>query len=142
MTDSNTSNGGSPVITPTKTDTVIPLPMDRDSIRSRILKRRVQLKATVEFFGDQIELRQPTLDDILRLREAADENAAIIQTLVDYAYIPGTDIKLFEPGDSAALRQQPFGEDFVRVTEALQGLTKLDFKQGEGNLKGTQSASP
>lgn len=135
-----------PVPTPPPIATAPPaLPMDRDSIRARILKRRVSTREVIDFFGDKIEMRQPTLADILKIRAASedgDQNAAVINTLVEYAYIPGTETKIFEIGDAEALLQQPFGDDFVRVTEALGRLTSINFDRGGANSSVTPSASP
>jgi hypothetical protein len=111
----------------------------RDELRQRILASRKPKSELVSFFGDSIELRQPTLHDILKIRQASEDerNAAIINTLVDYAYVPGTDEKLFEEADADAFLAMPFGADFQRVTEVLSKLTDIDFKASDATSKPT-----
>jgi hypothetical protein len=81
----------------------------------------------VEFFGAQIELRQASFGDIIRMREGDDREAAVIHNLINYAYIPGTDEKVFEEGDAESFKEMPFGADFIRVSQAVEELTEVNF---------------
>lgn len=99
----------------------------RDELRAKLLATKRPKTIPVEFFGEKIELRQPTLGDILKARDNEDRTAAVVNILVSYAYIPGTDEKIFESGDSESLLAMPFGGDFIEVTKALETLTAVNF---------------
>lgn len=108
----------------------------RDELRAKLLATKRPKTIPVEFFGEKIELRQPTLGDILRARDNTDTKSAVVDILVSYAYIPGTDEKIFESGDGDALLEMPFGGDFIAVTKALETLTAVNF------LAAGQSSAP
>ena len=99
----------------------------RDSLRAKVFTEHKVKTVSVEFFGATIELRQPTMEDIVKAQANPDREAIIVRTLVDYAYVPGTDEKVFELGDAASLMKMPFGIDFLRVSKALEGLTEVNF---------------
>ncbi len=106
----------------------------RDTIRGKIFASKEFSKRTVEFFGEKIELRQPSLGLILQVQDEEDRKSAVIDTLIKYAYVPETDEKVFEDGDEASLLALPFGPDFIRVSNALEELTQVNFLD-----KGTSS---
>ena len=63
--------------------------LTRDEIRAAIFggeKSKIQ-KRIIPFFGADIELRQPTLGSILLAQKNEDREAAVIDTLVENAYI-------------------------------------------------------
>lgn len=100
----------------------------RDELRAKIFGNTNERNVIpVTFFGADIELRQPALEDILRAQQIENREAAIIQTLVDYAYVPGTEEKAFEDGDAESFKKMPFGADFLRVSKALETLTEVNF---------------
>lgn len=99
----------------------------RDSVRAEIFKTRTIKKVEIEFFGAQIEIRQMRLQDILQANDNPDRESAIIESLIKYAYVPGTDERVFEEGDAEAFKNMPFGADFIRVSKALEELTEVNF---------------
>lgn len=99
----------------------------RNDIRAKIFAKREIKKKVIQFFGSEIELRQPTLGDIINARENEDRQAAVIETLVKYAYVPGTDERVFEDADAEAFANMPFGADFLRASKALEELTEVNF---------------
>jgi hypothetical protein len=103
--------------------------MSRDSLREQIFKAKVRKSELVEFFGAPIEIRQPTLGDILEARDNGNSQSAIVGLLVSYAYVPGTDQKVFDAEDGEAIRALPFGPDFLRLNEAMERLTDVNFQQ-------------
>lgn len=105
----------------------------RDDIRAKVFAKKDLKSKTLDFFGTQIELRQPKLSDILQAQqEAANQqedgiSSAVVNILLQYAYVPGTSEKVFEEADKAALLELPFDENLIGVTEALEELTKVNF---------------
>jgi hypothetical protein len=96
--------------------------------RSKIFATRKVRAEVFEFFGTMIELRQPNLGDIVKARSSEDRESGVIETLVEQAYLPGTNEKLFTPEDADSFKAMPFGADFIRVTEALEKLTEVNFR--------------
>lgn len=91
----------------------------------------------VEFFGEPIEIRQPSVDSILNLKQAVEQDAGdaaqvnrtaqMVNMIILYSYVPGTDEHVFEDGDLDQMRSMPFGEDFMRVQQAISKLTNVDL---------------
>lgn len=105
-------------------------PPTRDDIRARILGTTHKPKSKViEFFGVEIELRQPIMDDILNVQslEGEERMAGILGVLIRQAYVPGTDNKVFEAGDLDQLRTLPMGGDITKVVETLGELSDVNF---------------
>jgi hypothetical protein len=113
----------------TTTDETVEAMPTRDSIRAAILGTEHKPKSkVVDFFGQKIELRQGTLGDILEARESEDRQGAVIRVLTERAFIPGTDTQVFEETDAEVLKKLPFGPDFIRVSNALEELTDVNFQ--------------
>lgn len=115
----------------------------RDELRGQIFAESKLNIIPVLFFGAKIELRQPQLQDILAAQKSEDRESAVIETLIEYAFIPGTEEKVFEPGDAAGLKAKPFGADFLRISKALEELTEVNFldklPSSKGDLTSTSS---
>lgn len=114
----------------------------RDTLRTQIFSPKVQKSKILTFFGAEIELRQPKLGDVMKTQDKAQsEEAAVINTLVLYAYVPGTDVKVFEAGDAESMHEMPFGRDFIQIQEALNDLTEVNFPRPNSNSNGTTSST-
>ena len=98
-------------------------------------------KKEIDFFGGKIELRQPRLADVLDAQNSDDRESAVIDTLIRYAFVPGTDEKVFDEGDAETLKQKPFGADFLRVSKALEELTEVNFLDKENSSGGDQTST-
>lgn len=105
----------------------VEVPPTRDEIRAKIFQSKVLKREIIEFFGMQIEIRQSTLTDILNAREEENGQSAVIRNLVQNAYVPKTDIKVFEDTDADSFGALPFGADFIRVSKALEKLSEVNF---------------
>jgi hypothetical protein len=99
----------------------------RDAIRSAIFSDKKVAVEKIMFFGQEIELRQPILRQILAVQATEDRESVIVDTLIKYAFVPGTEEKVFEDGDAEQLLALPFGKDMLRVSTALTKLTDVDF---------------
>lgn len=118
------------------------IPLSRDEARAAIFTSREPQKREVIFNGVKIEIRQPLLSDIIAARDQGDENSAIVNTLVMYAFLPGTDIKVFEPGDAQALLAMPFGASFADASKAITEMTNVSFPEVKPDSKGTNGSTP
>lgn len=114
-------------MTETETETEVEIRLTRDEIRKTALAHRPVKKKIIRFHGVDIELRQPSLGDVIRAQGEDDRTKGVINTLIDYAYVPGTDEKVFEEADADVLMNMPFGKDFVDANKALEELTEVNF---------------
>lgn len=121
------------------------MPMDARTLKSRIFaaKNKIFKSEMVSFFGEQIEIRQPTLAKMLNRTEEdlEDPQRRGVFVLLNYAYVPGTEIPVFEYADVEALVGMPYGDDFGRVMEAFQRVTGIDVKGAEKNSVTSLSVS-
>lgn len=111
------------------TTTKAPTP-NRDAIRSAIFGAKPDIKI-IDFFGNQIELRQPTLGATMEMRRSTDEDATV-RMLVQYAFVPGSDDHVFEEADADQIKEIPFGPDMQRLSQAvneLVGVTPGDIEK-------------
>lgn len=97
----------------------------KDDIRSKILSSdsKKGKAEVIKFFGTEIEIRQPTLRDLVNY--AGKEKTSFVDTLLEYAYVPGTNEKVFEEADRDGLLDLPFGEDAQRVGDVIAKFTNM-----------------
>ena len=69
------------------------------------------------------------------LQNDDDRKAAMVDMIIEYAYVPGEQDRVFEDADMDTLLSMPWGEDFVRVNDAISKLTGLDIGEEEVRLK-------
>jgi hypothetical protein len=103
----------------------------RDQIRAQVFSAESsKIKSeVVEFFGAKIEIRQSTLGQTISAQNDEDRESAIIDLLVKNAYVPNTDIRVFEDTDAEQFKLMPFGADFIRVSKTMEILTGIDFRE-------------
>lgn len=116
---------------------VVPVRSARDQLRAKIFSADSARPKSmeVEFFGVTVEIRQPSLGRILDLQNDDDRKAAMVDMIIEYAYVPGEQERVFEDADTDTLLGMPWGEDFVRVNDAISKLTGLDIGEEEVRLK-------
>jgi 2-hydroxy-3-keto-5-methylthiopentenyl-1-phosphate phosphatase len=122
------------------TDTSTEQPnLTRDEYRAKILGTTHAPKSeVVEFFGMQVELRQASLGEMLEFQQREDGKSAIVSSLIARAFIPGTNVRIFEDTDEAVLMSKPFGADFNRINEVLVRLSEVNFLNGNATSGNTQ----
>lgn len=100
----------------------------RDDIRSRIFNTKQLKSKEVNFFGVKIELRQPSIAQALTKHAGDEEKIAIIYNLIDCAFVPGTNTKVFTAEDYDSLIALPFGSEFLEVTQGIGELTGSNLR--------------
>lgn len=95
----------------------------RDRIRGAVFGAKPKSEVFT-FFGEQVEIRQPSLGIILEQRQASSDEQTF-NMLLNYTFVPGTVEKVFEQADIDALRNVPFGEDMNNFTTKMQKLLGL-----------------
>ena len=108
---------------------------NRDTIRKAILSGRKAKTLLVTAFGVELEMRQPSLGDVLDLQDMESTKERVIQSLINYCYVPGTKEKVFDITDSEVLAALPFDDNFTAIQEAIAELTGIDVEEEKGNLQ-------
>lgn len=112
----------------------------RDEIRAKIFAAKPKSEAVEDFFGTTIEIRQPSLKVALQQRNAAEEDR-MYAMLTDYAFVPGTNEKVFEETDIDSMRELPFGPDFNRLMDKINKLLGVDPKVVEAAIKDAEKSA-
>jgi len=106
--------------------------LTRDEIRAQLIGTRHEAKRErVTLFGVEVDLRQPTLASILDAREEDDERTRTTDVFLNYAFVPGTDERVFEEGDRDAILNWPFTEELMEVQIVIARLTGIDLADAE-----------
>lgn len=121
-------------MTSTNTNAKPKLASARDELRAKIFSAQPKSAPVDDFFGTTIELRQPTLQVALSQRQAADEERVYFM-LTEYAYVPGTNQKLFDREDIESLKELPFGPEFTRLIDAVNSLLGIKIAEVEASLQ-------
>lgn len=116
-------------------------PPGRDDIRAAIFRTKEIKQKEVDFFGVKIELRQPSLASALTKHDGDEPKLAIIGNLIDCAYVPGTNQKVFDAADYDALVELPFGEDYIRITQAIGEITGTNLLATAGSSAKGQTST-
>lgn len=109
-------------------------PLSRDEIRAKIFGAKPKSEIVENFYGATIELRQPDLKTALEAR-SQQENEHVFTMLLDYAYVPGTDQKVFEEADVEMIRSLPFGPEMTTLMAKVNKLLGIDGAAIEEMLK-------
>lgn len=106
--------------TPTQSPTASP------DIRSAIFQAAKPKSKLVKLFGQDVELKQPSMGTMFEAQAAKTTALASAQMIIAYCYKPGTDEKVFDSADVEVITQMPWGKDLVDVQNAIQELTGID----------------
>jgi hypothetical protein len=98
-------------------------PATRDEMRAAIFGAKPSTKE-ITFFGQKLELHQPSLGTVLDMRQEGMEMNGM-KMLMDFAYVaegPNKGEKIFEAADEESLRRLPFGPDVQNLMTAVANL--------------------
>lgn len=107
----------------------------KDNIRTKIFSSNQFKSAEFLLFGERLELRQPSVGELLKLSKV-DQNQdklAVAQILIDYAYVPGSDEKVFSKADYDSIVNLPSGKWISDLIEAWGELAGGDEAKVEKN---------
>lgn len=115
--------------------------MNKKAIRDAIFadENRKPARRAVTLFGQKVEIKQPTLSQIAKLGQASADSKIppIVRIMIEYIYIPGSEEKVFDPGDAEQLAAMPSGKWLSDLNEAIEKLTGVDVKDAEKNSEET-----
>ena len=107
--------------------------MNRDELRTKIFSTKVLKTEMISLFGVGVEIRQPTLGDIIKMQGMEDRAQGIVYLLISYCFVPGTNDKIFEPADEKTLLGLPFDESFTSASLAITRMIGVDVEEEVGN---------
>ncbi len=113
----------------------------RDSIRAGIFSSKKFRSKIINLFGQEVEIRQPSVGQVLSSRDTDDQKLMFITLLCQYAYVPGTDDRVFEDADVEAIEEWPIGPWFKEFNDAIVDLTEIDISAAEKNSRKTLDAA-
>jgi len=106
----------------------------RNKLRTKLLSSHKAKSTTIEVFGGEVEVRQPTLATILAANETTDMKVRSVDMIIEYTYVPGTNEHVFEKADRDAILAWPFGEDLIALQTAISTMTGIDIEAAEEDL--------
>ena len=114
----------------------------RDTLRANIFgaKNKLRKSKIIDLFGTDIEIRQPTVGEISELAKqaSADEGSVgLALALIQYAYVPGTNEKVFESTDKDSILSFPADTWVDDLNKAIAEMTGVDLEEARKNLKQT-----
>lgn len=106
----------------------------RDEIRKLVLadsnfKREV---ISLPFLGATIELKQFTTGDFINQMRNT-ERLNLVNILIDHAYVPGTEERVFSMDDEVLLQQLPYNADVQRIADAINKLMSITVDEAKKN---------
>ena len=119
MADPNVNVNDTPTPTDLEQPATAPIPtsstepekkLSRDEARAAIFQVKSKSELTT-FNGVKVELREPSVQDVLDFQQNLDRKAGVSNLLVNYVYLPDGE-KLFEPEDAEQLLALPWNQDF------------------------------
>ncbi len=106
--------------------------LDRRELRDLLLGHAPKVAhKNVMLFGAEIEIRQPTLGAILEAQEIPDNKERTVGMIIEYAFVPGTDERIFDNADREVILTWPFGDELVKIQMAIAELTGVDISEAE-----------
>lgn len=111
----------------------------RDQLRSSILEGMHGDRISATLSGQEIEIRSPSLADIVDLQQEDNKAVSFARMLIAYAYVPGTDERLFEAADEEKLINLPFNDELRKLTSAMNKMLGVDSDEEDDSVAGGNS---
>jgi len=111
--------------------------VSRGAILETILSSNNFKREKMDLFGATIEIRQPSVKELLSLDDVEDQKARIVHLLINHAFMPGTNEKVFDKAHFDSIMEMPGGMWIRDLTEKFGILAGLDQDVSEKNLEET-----
>lgn len=134
MTDTTDSNAANdPVPEPTATIVPTPKKLTRDELRAAIFGQKAAV-FTEKYAGVDIELREPSLGEILDMQLGDDRKVQTANMLINFCFVPGTLDPIFEEADLEGILALPYSADYntliTRINTMMGVAVTADDKSG------------
>lgn len=109
----------------------------REDFRKKFFANASELREPVELTwnGVDFEWRRPSIAQIqeVRDRNTDEDRNFILDILISYSYISGTDDLLFDPEDYEELLKSPFTGEFQTIVTKIGGAVSLNVEEKAKN---------
>lgn len=115
------------------------MPRNARDMKSRMFSAQNKQRKfkRVMFFGEEVEIKQSSLGQVVAMANMKDDDdndqGVAIYVLLNYAYVPGTEERVFDESDVEQLKSMPFGEDFNNITDAWREITGIKIEAATKN---------
>jgi len=109
----------------------------KDKLREKIFSSKKLKSKTIDLFGEAVEIRQPTVGQILTQAADEDPKKALVRLLVSYSYVPGSSEKVFTVEDGEQILGWPASGWLDQINTAISELTNIDIAGAEKNSEAT-----
>ena len=115
--------------------------LTRDELRAKLFKKHKPRTALVDIYGAMVELHQPTIGEVLDIKDEKDPKKAMMRVMTNYCCVPGTDEIVFEETDVEMIMTWPMDTWFTNLHAAFETLTDISLPDKEKNLGETSTDS-
>ena len=113
--------------------------LTRDELRAKVFssENSEYKRLPLHFKGVDLEIKQPTLDQVSQLHSYETSKERAIYMLVTLGYIAGSEEHLFDDADFDQLAAQPYGPEHTQLNEIITKYLVGDIKEVEKNSDAT-----
>ena len=118
----------------------VPKITGRLAIRDKILSSEAESEF-VDAFGVRIEIRYPSLEDLLQYRDAQNDDNIMARAIINNCYDPDSGERIFEDTDVEVIMKKKFTPDMRRLNTAINKILGGDeevLKNIEDEKKGNK----
>lgn len=107
----------------------------KDELRAKIFSAENSKCKRVEitFNGAKLELQQPTITEVMELNDRPEASARVAVMLIKHAYVPNTDVHVFDDTDYDVLAALPYSPELTVIQEHMNVFLIGDDKAAEKN---------
>lgn len=91
----------------------------RESLRTKVLNQKPQVRTVALEDGVEVEVRQPTAGQMLDSIGEQDLKKRMAKLLIDSCFVPGTGEQLFNETDAEVLMTIPSGGYYQKLIDAV-----------------------
>ena len=114
--------------------------LNREDTRAAIFGSIQFKNKKIKIFGVDVEVRQPSIGELSAMNvldpEKPDRNA-LIELMIQYSYVPGTDEKVFEESDREYMLGFPMDDWAGKFQETWMKLAGIDAEESLKNSEAT-----
>ena len=105
----------------------------RDDLRAKIFssENSVCKRTSVQLNGVELEIKQPTVAEVMKLNEIEGTQSRVAHMLVTYAFVPGTDERVFDMGDIDQLSNMPYTPEMTEIQNVITKMLVGDVATAE-----------
>lgn len=104
---------------------------NRNELRAKVLQERPLQRKEIKFNGAVIEMIQPRVSWVVN--RDLEKTPNVVDYLINFARVPGTDEAIFEEADRDVLAGMPFDSEMMEVVRVINELTGINTEAARKN---------